>query len=243
MQMIKKLVPPAIRRQISIKRRFLSDYFNGTSARWAKNSGEKSGYIPVHSIRQKLVCTPASAAKPHNIGLAISKLNHINIEPGQVFSFWQLVGNPSAKNGYKKSRSIIGNQLQEETGGGLCQLSGLIYFLALHAGMTITERHNHSMDIYREEERFTPLGSDATVVYGYKDLRFMNPGPASILLQFELAPDSLTGKILSSSPITTRSIEFSYKQLEQATEVTTIALENGIAVQLDISRYRLPTFQ
>ena len=37
------------------------------------------------------------------------------------------------------------------------------------------ERHNHSVDIYEESERFTPLGSDATVVYGYKDLRIRNP--------------------------------------------------------------------
>jgi len=57
-------------------------------------------------------------------------------------------------------------------GGGLCQLSGIIYHAVLEAGLEILERHPHSLDIYTATTRYTPLGSDAAVVYGHKDLRF-----------------------------------------------------------------------
>ncbi|HTP30232.1 MAG TPA: VanW family protein, partial [Anaeromyxobacteraceae bacterium] len=36
------------------------------------------------------------------------------------------------------------------------------------------ERHSHSIDLYTDSTRFAPLGADATVAYGRKDLRFEN---------------------------------------------------------------------
>ena len=110
----------------------------------------------------------------HNLKLAIQSIESVDILPREIFSFWKIVGNPSKRNGFIGSRSIINGQVTNSIGGGLCQLSGLVYYLSLKSGLEILERHNHSMDIYTEETRFTPLGSDATVVYGYKDLKIRN---------------------------------------------------------------------
>jgi vancomycin resistance protein VanW len=175
----------------------------------------------IKKIEQSLNNTPSSTNKKHNLQLAINKINNLVIEPNQLFSFWHLVGNPSTKNGYTKSRAIVGNQLQQTVGGGLCQLSGLIYFLALHADMQITERHNHSVDIYTDEERFTPLGSDATVVYGYKDLQFKNLNLFPVYLQIEIKDDVLVGSISSTQYFDSLDIKFTYKRNNASTLVTT----------------------
>jgi len=181
----------------------------------------------VKTITQEIKTTPTSQNKLHNLATTIKRINHIEVRPGETFSFWRLVKAPTAKKGYVKSRSIINNTLQEDIGGGLCQLSGLIYFLALHAGLTVTERHAHSIDIYKEEERFTPLGSDATVAYGFKDLRFVNSLAQPVYLYFLLQQDALTGTISSAAPVLPYDIAFQYTHAENVVEVVTISSLNG----------------
>ncbi len=58
---------------------------------------------------------------------------------------------------------------------GFVSFSSLLYYAALKTGFIITERHHHSIDIYKEDERYIPLGADSTVVYGFRDLQFINP--------------------------------------------------------------------
>ena len=53
-------------------------------------------------------------------------------------------------------------------------MSGLIYYVSLMAGLEVLERHPHSRDIYDDQTRYAPLGADATVAYGFKDLRVLN---------------------------------------------------------------------
>ena len=239
MQAVKKYIPATLRRLVKISLRRSKDFFIGSHKKMAGGYGNENNLHCIKSIEQPIKLTETAIFKTHNIGLAIAKLNNIIIGPGQIFSFWKLVGNPSQKNGYKKSRSIVGHSLQEEVGGGLCQLSGLIYFLALHAGLIITERHSHSLDIYKEEERFTPLGSDATVVYGYKDLRFLNPNDFPILLSFSLTERVLTGKLLSTVPTEPFDIEFVYQYHTSSTGVTTIRKKNGRSFTLSSNSYAL----
>jgi vancomycin resistance protein YoaR len=63
------------------------------------------------------------------------------------------------------------NQLEDVLGGGICQVSTTMFNAVAGgtAGLKITERHNHSMFI-----KHYPLGRDATVTGGGKDLRFVN---------------------------------------------------------------------
>jgi vancomycin resistance protein VanW len=105
-------------------------------------------------------------AKIHNITLAIKGMNNLVIPPGTIFSFWHIVGRPTRVRGYLPGRSLVGGQLGPDFGGGLCQLSGLIYCTSLVAGLQILERHPHSRDIYDDQTRYAPLGADAAVASG-----------------------------------------------------------------------------
>jgi len=146
--------------------------------------------------------------KIHNLRIGIDKIEAYAILPGQTFSFWRAVGKPDAKNGYRQGRNIIGGELREDYGGGLCQLSGIMYHTALLAGLHVTERYNHSVDIYREEDRFTPLGADATVVYGHKDLRFKNNFPFPLRFQFVLKEHEIECRLLTPEKVSPRELIF-----------------------------------
>ena len=59
-------------------------------------------------------------------------------------------------------------------GGGLCQLSNLIYWMTLHTPLTVVERWRHSYDVFPDAERTQPFGSGATVAYNHIDLQIRN---------------------------------------------------------------------
>jgi vancomycin resistance protein VanW len=223
MKFLLRLLPAPLKLLLRVQWRRWQDFAGAGRNRFA-SSPSNTGTMPFDiSLQQSIKTTTTASGKMQNISIALTGINNLLIQPGQVFSFWRLVGNPAAKKGYQKSRSIVRGELVAETGGGLCQLSGLIYFLAIKAGMEITERHAHSMDIYTGEERFTPLGSDATVAYGYKDLRFVNNLPHPVSLQFVLTADALSGSIKSATPIPITDITFLHKTANNRVEVITMA--------------------
>jgi vancomycin resistance protein VanW len=138
----------------------------------------------VTEVVQEIKPTGFLEGKLANIGLSAALLDGVVVAPGEIFSFWKLVGRPSAAAGFAIGRSIRGGIVGGEIGGGLCQVSGIAYEAGLRAGLTVVERHPHSRDLYTEEERFTPLGLDATVVWPNKDLRLSNP--LAVPLQFRI---------------------------------------------------------
>lgn len=228
MRRLLRLLPPPARLYLRIWQRRSTDFMRGRYRQMAATKAVNTD-MP-HAIRLQQAITGGDTAinKLQNLQLAVAQLEGIVVEPGQLFSFWHGVGKPSHKKGYQKSRSIVQGQVVAAIGGGLCQLSGLIYLLALKAGLTIVERHAHSLDIYREEERFAPLGGDATVSFGYKDLRFINNLPHPIRLQFHISPQALSGSICSPSPISEKDIRFHY--LWQGNNVTVTTLLNDVAI-------------
>ena len=167
--------------------------FAGTKAIFTLDSDglDRQGFpneIAVYSC--PIICPTGQAHlfenKLHNIRLAVSKMQGLLIQPGEIFSFWKLTGPPEKKNGFKEGATFIDRQVSSAIGGGLCQLSGLLHNLALLAGCSVLERHAHSIDAYGED-RYIPLGQDATVTYPRIDLCFQNPHPFSLLLKINIA--------------------------------------------------------
>lgn len=139
--------------------------------------------------------------KLHNIRLGATRIDGVAIAPGETFSFWRLIGRPSAAAGFALGRSIRGDGVGGDIGGGLCQLSGIVYEAGLRAGLAIVERFAHSRDLYAEADRFTPLGLDATVVWPYKDLRLRNVHGFPVMLRVALGENGLTASIRAAQPL------------------------------------------
>lgn len=195
------------------------------------------------SLVQPIMPGATLANKLSNIRLSSQKMDRLCLEPGQILSFWAIVGRPSLQRGFRFSRNIVGGQVSEAVGGGLCQVSGILYHLSLLAGLDIVERHPHSLDIYREEERFSPLGADATVVYGYKDLRIQNCHDFPVAFSVEVQDEQLRATLLSPQPLREQNIEFRRDaDTGSARAVTTLCHCEGQSRVLSRSAYRIAAF-
>ncbi|MTI46994.1 MAG: hypothetical protein FH761_04100 [Firmicutes bacterium] len=111
----------------------------------------------------------SSEARKNNIQVATMKINGQLILPGEVFSFNKATGFRNRETGYMISKVIVDGKFVDDIGGGVCQVSTTLYNAVLRAGLEIVERTHHSLPV-----GYVPKGADATVSYGYLDLKFKN---------------------------------------------------------------------
>jgi len=109
---------------------------------------------------------------------AAAALDGLIIKPGETVSFNTAVGPRIPERGYRQAKIIAGGKFENGLGGGVCQVSSTLYNALLLAGLEILERSNHSLAI-----AYVPLGRDATVVYGQKDLVFRNATDRYLLVR------------------------------------------------------------
>ncbi|HHX60259.1 MAG TPA: VanW family protein [Epulopiscium sp.] len=129
-----------------------------------------------------------------NIKLAIKKIDGLIIYPGETFSFWKLVGKTTVGKGYVEGMVLSHGKFKPGVGGGLCQLSNLIYWMTLHTPLKVTERHRHSYDVFPDSDRKLPFGSGATCFYNYIDLRIANDTDQPYQLHLYLNDEYLMGE-------------------------------------------------
>lgn len=139
--------------------------------------------------------------KVTNLKLAINKIDKIIINPGETFSVWKLVGKPSKRKGYLEGLMLTNGKINKGVGGGLCQLGNLIYWMALHSPLEVTERWRHSYDVFPDVNRKLPFGSGATLSYNYVDLQLHNPTEEVYQINLWLTDEYLHGNICSNKPL------------------------------------------
>lgn len=135
--------------------------------------------------------------KAVNIRLACEKINGLIIHPGEVFSFWKLVGNPSRKRGFQDGRVLKNRKLVAGPGGGLCNLGNTINRMVLHSPMEVTEFHKHSDALAPDEGTRVPLSAGTSVYYNYVDYRFQNHTDEDVQLLLWCDEDNLYGELRS----------------------------------------------
>lgn len=137
-----------------------------------------------------------------NLKIAAEAIDGIVIRPGEIFSYWKTVRRPTKKKGYLEGMVLDGGKISAGIGGGLCQLSNLIYWSALHTPLTIIERHRHGYDVFPDSNRTQPFGSGATCFYPHRDLMIVNNTKADFQLNINLTEENLKGQWRSSeSPL------------------------------------------
>jgi vancomycin resistance protein VanW len=204
-RLARRAVPLELRQSLAQRRRTRRDAARDAAFHCAR--GGEAWPVAV-ALWQPVMPSAVLEAKLSNLRRGVSLVDRAVIEPGATWSFWHEVGRPTARNGFLEGRNLVDGRLVRQVGGGLCQLSGLVHHLALLAGLEIVERHAHSVDIYHEEERHTPLGADATVVWGFKDLRLRNPHPFAVSLGCSVEGDRLHGHVRGAGTIPVRSVTF-----------------------------------
>lgn len=112
-----------------------------------------------------------------NIRRAAQLLNGVVLEPGQVFSFNDTVGERNERNGFTWAPVIVNDEFEPGLGGGVCQVASTLHAAAVHAGLEVVSRRSHS-----RPSGYAPLGLDAAVVYGEVDLKVKNPYPVPLMI-------------------------------------------------------------
>ncbi len=148
--------------------------------------------------------------KIDNLRLVIEKVNGTLIKPGETFSFCKTVGLPTKRKGYKPGMELSFGEAKAGIGGGICQSSNLIHWLALHSPLTITERHHHSFDPFPDDGRVLPFASGATVFYNYLDLQLTNNTDWTFQINLWL-----TDKLLEGDIRVNEALDFNYHVIEK----------------------------
>ncbi len=142
-----------------------------------------------------------------NLNIALKKINMIEIKPGEVFSYWKLIGKPTKAKGYKEGMVLTNGTFTAGVGGGLCQLSNLLFWMTIHTPLTIVERHRHGYDVFPDSNRTQPFGSGATCFYPHGDLMIANNTKDTYQFVVYLDKEHLIGEIkCSTAPTTTFKI-------------------------------------
>lgn len=139
--------------------------------------------------------------KVDNLKIVVEQINGTIIKPGETFSFCKSVGRPTKKRGFKLGMELSFGEAKAGIGGGICQSSNLLHWLALHTPLTVNERHHHSFDPFPDNGRVLPFGSGATVFYNYLDFQLTNHTDLTFQINLWLTDKLLEGEIRVSEEL------------------------------------------
>ena len=153
----------------------------------------------LHNVDMKL-----QENKKTNLIIASKKINGIIIHPGEIFSFWYIVGQTTRKYGYKEGLVISSKGFTKDIGGGLCQLANMIHYLVLNSPLEVVELHHHTDALFPDDRRRVPFGTGTSVFYNYLDYRFKNTTNQNIQLLLWVKDDILYGELRSEKEFPNR---------------------------------------
>ncbi|NMP22848.1 vanomycin resistance protein VanB [Sulfobacillus sp. DSM 109850] len=137
----------------------------------------------------------ATPSQAKNIELVAQRLNGTVVQPGQVFSYYRVVGPYTAENGYGWGRMFSGDRIVPSIGGGVCQGSSTLYSALLRTGLPVLERHQHGLTV-----PYLPPGEDATVAGTSLNFKFKNNRSTPILITAQAGNRHMTVAIWGATP-------------------------------------------
>ena len=129
-----------------------------------------------------------------NIVLSAKATSDVLLMPGEEFSYNNLTGKRTKSNGYKDAPVIINGKLEQDVGGGVCQVSSTLFNSVLYSGLDVTSRRNHSL-----KSSYVSIGRDAMVSDGGSDFRFKNPYSHPVYIKNTVSNGVITSKIYGNA--------------------------------------------
>lgn len=138
-----------------------------------------------------------------NVRLTAESCDGVILNPGDEFSYNDIVGERTPERGYQKATIFVSGESVEDYGGGACQSSSTIYMAVLRADLEVTERRSHQFQI-----TYTPISQDATVAWGSQDFKFVNDTDYPIKISMDMGGGALTCTIYGTKTVD-KTVEFS----------------------------------
>lgn len=107
--------------------------------------------------------------RTRNLELACEGINGTIVNPGEVFSFNEILGERTEEKGYMPA-TVFGGEGNMAAGGGICQVASTIFYTVLYLDLETVMRYPHSYSV-----DYVPLGMDAAIYWDDgQDYRFRN---------------------------------------------------------------------
>lgn len=146
----------------------------------------------------------SSNSRIQNITVGAAHVNGVVLEPGSAVSVSALLGPRDAAHGYALAGVYSGGKTVQGYGGGICQVSSTLYNAVMNAGLTVAQRYSHSMPV-----SYLPLGQDAAISWGSKDLVIINPYNTPVLFAANVDGMTLNATVfVSNTSLAGRSYKF-----------------------------------
>lgn len=139
--------------------------------------------------------------KVYNLKLAAKTLDGLLIKPGETFSLWLAMRNADKQTPYKDGLTVTDGKLHTTYGGGLCQMSNLLFWVLLHSPLTIVERHTHEVKDFPTMRDAEPEGVDATISEGWLDLKVRNETGITFQIGLSFDDVNITGSLFTDNPL------------------------------------------
>jgi vancomycin resistance protein YoaR len=121
----------------------------------------------------------ADAKRNRNIRISVAAVDGTLLSPGETFSLNKTVGPRTQARGFRTATVFEEGEKVPGIGGGVSQVTGTLFNAAALAGLKIDEVNPHSRPV-----PYLPLGRDATLAWGAKDLRFTNDTGAPVYIAY-----------------------------------------------------------
>jgi vancomycin resistance protein YoaR len=185
-------------------------------------TAESLGNVDISHVLGRFTTKFAVAEKRRNdnLKLAASKLDGHILMPGAEFSFNDVVGARTEKEGYKIAHVITSGEMVDGLAGGTCQISSTLHGASFFAGLEIVKSLPHS-----RPSTYVQMGLDATVVYPVVDLELRNPYDFPVVIHYTVARGESVVEILGKQrPYDKITFE---RQIEQELPFDTVTREDN----------------
>ncbi len=136
---------------------------------------------------------PYNPSRTANLVTASNTINGTVLKPGETFSLNGILGERTEAKGYREGYVIESGRLVKGVGGGISQVSTVVYNLAWFSGATLVEHTPHTFYISRY-----PEGREATVYWPTVDNKFTNSTPHAMLIEMWVADSQVHGRVWST---------------------------------------------
>ena len=181
-----------------------------------------------------------------NISLTLEALDGTIVNPGQIFSFNDVVGERTAERGFQEVPVFLAGKIDKSIERGVRQVATGLYKPSLLVGARIIERF--LSEHYTTSLDYCEPGLEATVTSTSQDFKFQNTLDSPILVQAEAAEGTLHIRFMGVAELPYR-VEIRLGRLQKISYETKIqkdpALKRGLEVidETGIDGYTVKVFR
>ena len=186
----------------------------------------------LHMISSFTTYHDCCAARVDNIQRLAQIIDGAVVQPGEIFSVNDHVGERTEEKGFVPAGTIMGGELVNTVGGGVSQFATTLYNAVYWAGLQDIEHHPHSWSFSRY-----PNGIEATISWPELDLRFRNNTEKPVIIHTSFTDYSITAEIWGDND--GRIMTGDHKNSQTSTNI----IEKGGENARIVTSYTTPTYR